>query len=122
MRTLLDRLFRDRGNVYAKRRARWIVVVIALALGGFLVLAPAGQDEQLNHIAGVILVAFGGLAFLYALICEILAVREGHLLPEQWDRQEEERRVREGAEQAAKMQAIYGALNAGGSPDRSWSH
>src|SRR5690349_20018906 len=56
MRTLLDKLFRDRENVYAKRGARWIVVVIALALGGFLVLAPAGQDEQLNHVAGVILV------------------------------------------------------------------
>jgi len=121
MRTLLDKLFRDRENVYAKRRARWIVVVIALALGGFLVLAPAGQDEQLNHVAGVILVAFGGLALLYALICEILAVREGHLSPEEWDRQEQERRVREGVEQAAKMQAIYGALNAGSSPERSWS-
>jgi hypothetical protein len=119
MRTLLDKLFRDRENVYAKRRARWIVVVIALALGGFLVLAPAGQDEQLNHVASVILVAFGGLALLYALICEILAVREGHLSPEQWDRKEEDRRVREGVEQAAKMQAIYGALNAGGSPERS---
>ena len=119
MRTLLDKLFRDRENVYAKRRARWIVVVIALALGGFLVLAPAGKDEQLNHIAGVILVAFGGLALLYALICEFLAVREGRLSPEEWDQQEEKRRVREGIEQAAKIQAIYGAPNAGGSLERS---
>jgi hypothetical protein len=89
--------------------ARWIVVVIALALGGFLVVAPGGKDEQLNYIAGVILLAFGGLALLYALICEFLAIREGHLPPEKWDQQVEERRVREGIEQAAKIAALYGA-------------
>ena len=57
--------------------------------------------------------AFGALALLYALLCEFLIAREGRISPEEWDRQEQERRVREGVEQAAKMRAIYGALNAG---------
>ncbi len=42
MRTLLDKLFRDRENVICETARRWIVVVIALALGGFLVLALCG--------------------------------------------------------------------------------
>jgi hypothetical protein len=118
--TLLDKLFRDRDALVGGRQGRWIVVIVALALGGFLVVAPAGQDEQLNRIAGIGLLALGALTFLYALLCEFLIAREGRIAPEEWDRREQERRMREGVEQAAKMQAIYGALNTGGSPERSW--
>lgn len=121
MNTLLDKLFRDRDALVGGRKGRWIVLIVALALGGFLVVAPAGQDEQLNHIAGIGLLALGALTFLYALICEYLIAREGRIAPEEWDQREQERRVREGIEQAAKMQAIYGALNAGSSPERSLS-
>jgi hypothetical protein len=119
--TLLDKLFRDRDALVGGRKGRWIVLIVALALGGFLVVAPAGQDEQLNHIAGIGLLALGALTFLYALFCEYLIAREGRIAPEEWDQREQERRVREGIEQAAKMQAIYGALNAGSSPERSLS-
>ncbi|HEX3269733.1 MAG TPA: hypothetical protein VHR15_03715 [Ktedonobacterales bacterium] len=121
MNTLLDKLFRDRDALVGGRKGRWIVLIVALALGGFLVVAPAGQDEQLNHIAGIGLLALGALTFLYALFCEYLIAREGRIAPEEWDQREQERRVREGIEQAAKMQAIYGALNAGSSPERSLS-
>jgi hypothetical protein len=119
--TLLDKLFRDRDALVGGRKGRWIVLIVALALGGFLVVAPAGQDEQLNHIAGIGLLALGALTFLYALFCEYLIAREGRIAPEEWDQREQERRVREGIEQAAKTQAIYGALNAGSSPERSLS-
>jgi hypothetical protein len=65
------------------------------------------------------LLTLGALTFLYALLCEFLIAREGGIAPEEWDRQEQEHRVREGVDQAAKMRAIYGALNAGGSSDAS---
>jgi drug/metabolite transporter (DMT)-like permease len=118
---LLDKLFRDHDTLVGGRKGRWIVVIVTLALGGFLVVAPAGQDERLNHIAGIGLLALGALTFLYNLICEYLLAWEGRDTPEEWDRQEQERRMREGVEQAAKMQAIYAALNTGGTPERSWS-
>lgn|GEM_PF-4062140 len=91
-----------------------------LALGGFLAVAPSGQDELLNRIIGMILLAFGALALLYALICEFLIAREGRLSPEEWNREEAERRIREGIEQAAKMQALYGAGTSNDPPDTTW--
>ncbi len=123
VRVLFDKLFRDRDALIAGRLGRWLIVIVALALGAFLVIAPtsSAQEGSLNQLAGVGLLALGALTFLYALLCEFLIAREGRIAPEEWDRQEQERRVREGVEQAAKMQAIYGALNAGGSLDRSWS-
>jgi hypothetical protein len=123
MRTLLDKLFRDRDALLSGRLGRWLVVICSLALGAFLAIAPtsSAQEGSLNQLAGVGLLALGALTFLYALLCEFLIAREGRIAPEEWDRQEQERRVREGVEQAAKMQAIYGALNASGSPERSWS-
>ena len=123
MNTLLDKLFRDRDALISGRLGRWLVAFVALALGAFLVFAQTSTEQEgsLNRLAGLGLLALGALTFLYALLCEFLIAREGRIAPEEWDRQEQERREREGVEQAAKMQAIYGALNAGGSPERSWS-
>ena len=116
MRTLLDKLFRDRDALISGRLGRWLVVICALALGAFLDFAQTSTEQEgsLNQLAGLGLLALGALTFLYALLCEFLIAREGRIAPEEWGRQEEERRVREGIEQAAKMQAIYGAPNAGG--------
>jgi hypothetical protein len=121
--TLLDKLFRDRDALFSGRLGRWLVAIVALALGAFLVFAQASTEQEgsLNHLAGLGLLALGALTLLYALFCEFLIAREGRVSPEEWDRQEQERRVREGVEQAAKMQALHGALNPDGSPERSWS-
>jgi hypothetical protein len=121
--TLLDKLFRDRDALISGRLGRWLIAIVALALGAFLVFAQTSTEQEgsLNHLAGIGLLLLGALAFLYALLCEFLIAREGRVAPEEWDQREQERRVREGIEQAAKMQAIYGALNAGSSPERSLS-
>jgi hypothetical protein len=123
MRTLLDKLFRDRDALLSGRLGRWLVVICSLALGAFLAIAPTSTEQEgsPNWLAAIGLLALGALAFLYALLCEFLIVREGRVSPEEWDRQEQERRVREGVEQAAKMQALYGAPNANSQPDASWS-
>jgi uncharacterized membrane protein len=118
---IVDKLFRDRDTLISGRFGRWLVVIIALALGGFLAIAPGGQDEQLNHIAGAILLVLGGLALLYAIVCEYLIIREGHVSPQEWNRQEEERRVREGIEQATEIAALYGASYGASQPDTPWS-
>jgi hypothetical protein len=119
--TLLDKLFRDQDALISGRLGRLLIAVVALALGAFLVFAQTSTEQEgtLNHLAGLGLLALGALTFFYALLCEFLIAREGRVSPEEWGRQEQERRVREGVEQAAKMRAIYGALNAGGSPGRS---
>ena len=110
MSALLDKLFRDRDALVSGRLGRWLVVIVALGLGAFLVFAQTSteQEESLNHLAGLGLLALGALALLYALLCEFLIAREGRIAPEKWDRQEEERRVREGIEQAAKIRSLYG--------------
>jgi hypothetical protein len=108
MRILLDKLFRDRDALISGRLGRWLVALVALGLGAFLVFAQTSTEQEgsLNQLAGLGLLALGALTFLYALLCEFLIAREGRISPEEWDRQEEERRVREGIEQAAKMQAL----------------
>jgi type VI protein secretion system component VasK len=120
MRALLDTFFRDRDALIGGRLGRWLVVVVALALGAFLAVAPtsSAQEGSLNQLTGAGLLALGAFAFLYALLCEFLIARPRRVSPEEWDRQEQERRKREGVEQAAKMQAIHGALNVGTSPER----
>jgi hypothetical protein len=80
---LLDKLFRDHDTLVGGRKGRWIVIIVALGLGGFLVVAPAGQDAQLNYLAGLGLLALGALTFLYALLCEFLIAREGRISPEE---------------------------------------
>ena len=111
MSALLDKLFRDRDALVSGRLGRWLVVLVALGLGAFLVFAQTSTEQEgsLNRLAGLGLLALGALAFLYALLCEFLIAREGRITPEEWDRQEEERRIHEGTEQAAKMRALYGA-------------
>lgn len=111
MSSLPDKLFRDRDALISGRLGRWLVVIVALGLGAFLVFAQTSteQEESLNHLAGFGLLALGALALLYALLCEFLIAREGRVSPEEWERQEVERRIHEGIEQAAKMQALFGA-------------
>lgn len=118
---LFDKLFRDRDALIGGRLGRWLVAIIALALGAFLAIAPTStaQEGSLNQLAGLALLALGALAFLYALICEYLIAREGRLSAEEWDRQEVKRRIHEGIAQAAKMRALYGAHGADSLPDAS---
>jgi hypothetical protein len=120
VRALVDKLFRDRDSLYAGRLGRWIVTVVALALGVVLVALPTStaQEGSLNRLVGFILLGLGALTLLYALLCECLIVREGRLTPEEWARQEAERRVREGVEQAAKMRnEPHGARDSASPPD-----
>jgi uncharacterized membrane protein len=122
MRVIFDKLFRDRDALIGGRLGRWLVVILSLALGAFLAIAPTSTEQEgsLNRLAGLGLLAFGGLALLYTLICEFLIAREGRLSPEEWNRQEAERRIREGIEQAAKMQALYGAGTSNDPPGATW--
>jgi hypothetical protein len=108
MSTVLDKLFRDRDALISGRLGRWLVALVALGLGAFLVFAQSSTELEgsLNQYAGLGLLALGALTLFYALLCELLIAREGQIAPEEWDRQEEERRLREGIEQAAKMQAL----------------
>jgi hypothetical protein len=97
---IVAKLSRDRDTLISGRLGRWLVVIVALALG---------------------LLALGALAFLYALLCEILIAREGGIAPKEWGRQEQERRVREGVEQAVKVQTIYGTPYGDSQQDAPWS-
>jgi uncharacterized membrane protein len=122
MRVIFNKLFRDRDALIGGRLGRWLVVVLALALGAFLAIAPTSTEQEgaLNHVAGVALLTSGALTFLYALLCEYLIAREERISPEEWDRQELARRIQEGVEQAAKMRALYGGPNADNSSDLAW--
>jgi hypothetical protein len=121
MRLILDKLIRDSDALVSGRLGRWLVALVALAVGAFLALAPTStqQEGSLNQLAGLCLLALGALTLVYALVCEYLIAREARLSPEEWNRQETERRIQEGVAQAAKMQSLYGV--SGESPDTPWS-
>jgi hypothetical protein len=119
MRLILDKLFRDHDALAGGRLSRWLVALVALALGAFLALAPTStaQEGSLNRLASLGLLALGALTLLYALLCEYLMAREARLSSEEWNRQESERRIQEGIAQAAKMRSLYGAQRSGNLPD-----
>jgi hypothetical protein len=123
VRVIFNKLLRSRDNLHGNRVARWIITVCAVGLGVLFTLLPTSTEQEgaLNHLAGVTLVVVGALFLIYTIICEYLIIREGHVSSEEWDRQEEERRAREGVEQAAKIAALYGAPYEDSQPDAPWS-
>jgi hypothetical protein len=99
------------GYALARSRRAFFWTAWPLALGAFLAFAPTStrREGAPNWLAEVGLLTCGALVLRYALFCEFPIAHEARVSPEGWDSRQQERCVRDGAEQAAKTQALYGA-------------